>query len=47
MRTEPPVLPLIYSNQAVRVPDQTGWWSHAFVPGRIEQGISRLEWPAP
>ena len=38
MRTELRVLPLIYSNQAVRLPDQTRWWSHAFVLGRIEEG---------
>ena len=47
MRTELPVLPLMYSAQAVRVPTQTDWWSHAFVLGRIEEGISRLESPAP
>ena len=47
MRTELRVLPLIYSAQAVRVPDQTGWWSHAFVLGRNEEGIPRLETLAP
>ena len=38
---------LIYSAQAVRVPDQTGWWSHAFVLSLMEGGISRLESPVP
>ena len=47
MRTELRLLPLIYSAQAVRVPDQTGWLSHAFLPGRLEEGISRPESPAP
>ena len=47
MRTELGVLPLIYSAKTVHVPDQTGWLSHAFVLGRIEEGISRLESPAP
>ena len=47
MRAELQVLPLIYSAQVVRVPDQTGWWSDAFAPGRIEEGISTLESPAP
>ena len=42
MRTELRVLPLIKSIQAVPVPDQTDWWSHAFVRGRIEEGIPRL-----
>ena len=41
------VLPLIYSARAVRVPDQADWWSHAFVLGRNEEGISRHESPAP
>ena len=47
MRTELRVLPLIYSAQAVPVPDQTGWWFHGFESGRIEEGIPRLELPAP
>ena len=47
MRTDLPVLPLTYSAQAVRVLGQTGWWSHAFVPGQIEEGIPRRESPAP
>ena len=47
MRTELRVLLLIYSAQAVRVANQTAWWSHAFVPGRIKEGTSRLEFPAP
>ena len=47
MRTKLQVLPLIYSGQAVPVPDQTGWWSHAFVLGQIQEGIPRLESPAP
>ena len=47
MRTELRVLPLIYSAEAVPVPDQTGWWLNAFVLGRMEEGIPRLELPAP
>ena len=47
MKTELRVPPLIYSAQAVPVPDQTGWCSHAFVLGRIEEGIPTLESPAP
>ena len=43
MGTELRVLPLIYSAQAVPVPDQKGLWSHAFVLGLIEEGIPRLE----
>ena len=35
MRTKLRVRPLICSAQAVRGPDQTGWWSHVFVLGRI------------
>ena len=35
MRTKLQVRPLICSAQAVRGPDQTGWWSHVFVLGRI------------
>ena len=45
MRTELRVLPLIHS--ALRVPDQTGWWSHAFVPDGIEEAIPRLGSRAP
>ena len=37
MRTKLQVRPLICSAQAVRGPDQTGWWSHVFVLGRIEK----------
>ena len=47
MRTELRVLLLIYSAQAVPVPDQTGWWSHVFVLGRIQEHIPRLESPVP
>ena len=36
MRTKLQVRPLICSAQAVRGPDQTGWWSHVFVLGRIQ-----------
>ena len=47
MRTELRISPLIYSAQAVPVPDETGWWSHAFMLRRIEEGIPGLESPAP
>ena len=47
MRTELRVLPLIYSALAIRVPDQTGWWSHVFVLGLFQEDISRFEGPAP
>ena len=47
MRTELRLLPLIYSAQAIRVRDQTGWWSHVFVLGQIVEGISVVESPAP
>ena len=36
MKTKLRVRPLICSAQAVRGPDQTDWWSHVFVLGRIE-----------
>ena len=39
MRTKLQVRPLICSAQAVRGPGQTGWWSHVFVLGRIEEAI--------
>ena len=36
MKTKLQVRPLICSAQAVRGPDQTGWWSHVFVRGRLQ-----------
>ena len=47
MRAELQLLPLIYSTQAMRVPPQTGWWSHAVVFGPDEGTIWTHEPPAP